>query len=169
MRIDSLLAMTASVALLASGCSLVATKGAPSYATGPTPPDCTTSKLPVYADGAISAGAVGTSLFLGLAALGNSSRRETLGYATLFTFLGSIPFAVSGIVGGVRVRSCRKAHATWRLMQQPAPMYPPPPPGSPYPPPASPYPPPASPYPPPASPYPPPASPNPPPGASAAE
>lgn len=162
MRIDSLLAMTASVAVLASGCSLVATKGAPSYAMGPTPPDCTTSKLPVYADGAISAGAVATSLFLGLAALGNSERRETLGYATLYTFLGSIPFAVSGIIGGVRVRSCRKAHETWRLVQQPAPAYPLP--GSPYPPPGSPYPPPGSPYPPPASPYPPQAPPAPPPG-----
>ena len=86
------------------------------------PPSCTTSKVPVYVDGAVSAGAVATSLFVGLAALGNSDKREQLGYATLFTFLASIPFGVSGIVGGVRVNACRRAQATYRSLQTP--MYP---------------------------------------------
>jgi hypothetical protein len=79
----------------------------------------------VYVDGAVSAGAVATALFIGLAALGNSSRRDELGYATLFTFLGAVPFAVSGVIGGVRVRSCRNAHNVWRSMQQPPPYAPP--------------------------------------------
>jgi hypothetical protein len=106
--------VAAVLALVASGCSLVATTGAPDQIAGPRPPDCTTSKVPVYVDSAIGVGAVGTSLFIGLAALASSGRRETLGYATLFTFLTSIPFTVSGIIGGARVRSCRKARDAWR-------------------------------------------------------
>jgi hypothetical protein len=132
--------VASSLALAASGCSIIGTTGAPSTITpGPKPPDCTTSKLLIYGDGALSAGAVGTSLFLGIAALGDSENRSKLGYATLFTFLGSIPFAVSGIVGGARVRSCRRAHEQWRAMQPygsspygppygPSPYGPPPPP-----------------------------------------
>lgn len=120
-------AFATAVALVASGCSIVTTKGAPGQIGGPTPPDCTTSKAAVYFDGVVSGGAVATSLFLGLAALAKSDRREDLGYATLFTFLGGVGFSVSALVGGVRVRSCRKANETWRAMQQPpayAPMAP---------------------------------------------
>jgi hypothetical protein len=129
-------AVAAFVAVALSGCSIIAVRGAPDQLVPNTPPDCTTSKLMVYADGAIAAGAVGTSLFIGLAALANSDKREQLGYATLFTFLGSIPFLVSGIIGGVRVNSCRKAHEQFRMMMQPQPYYGPPAP-YPYPPPQS--------------------------------
>jgi hypothetical protein len=138
-------------AIATAGCSIVTTTGGPDYpAPPPAPaPDCTTSKLMVYVDSTISVSAVATSLFIGLAALANSDRRTELGYATLFTFLGSIPFAVSGIVGGVRVNSCRKAHEQYRMMMQPQPQpYGPPSPYGPAPYPA-PYPQPA-PYPPPA-------------------
>ncbi|MGE3454399.1 MAG: hypothetical protein AB7O24_04735 [Kofleriaceae bacterium] len=152
-------ALTVSAVLLSSGCSLVATKGAPSQVGGPTPPDCSMSMLPVYVDGTVAAAAVATSLFIGLAALGNSNRRDELGHATLYTFLGSIPFAVSGIIGGVRVRSCRRAQDTWRSMQQPPPYGPPYAPPPPYPPQGSaPYP---SPYGTPPPPYTPPSQPPP--------
>ncbi len=102
----------------------------------------------VYVDSTISVGAVATSLFLGLGALANSDKRTELGYATLFTFLGSLPFAVSGIVGGVRVNSCRKAHEQYRMMTQPQPYGPAPYGPAPYP---APYPQPA-PYPAPSGP-----------------
>ena len=116
-------------ALVATGCSIVTTTGAPAVVSPATPPDCTTSKLAVYGDGVLSGGAIGTSLFLGLAALANTGdKRSDLGYATLFTFLASVPFAVSGVIGGVRVQSCRRAHEQWRALQAPAYVYPPPPP-----------------------------------------
>ena len=145
--------ITALFALAVTGCSIVTVTGAPDQvAPTPSPPDCTTSMAAVYVDGVISAGALATSLFMGLAALADSDKRSELGYATLFTFLGSIPFAISTIVGGARVNSCRKAHEQYRMMTQPQPQpYGPPAPygaPAPYGPPA-PYPQPA-PYPPPA-------------------
>ena len=83
--------------------------------------------------------AIGTSLFLGLGALANSGdKRDQLGYATLFTFLSGIPLAISGIVGGVRVNSCRKAHEQYRMMMAPQPQYYGPPSPYPYPYPAPP-------------------------------
>lgn len=126
-------ALTAAATLLATSCSLVSTRGGPDNVAGPTPPACSTSKAPLYVDGAVAGAAVGTSLFLGLAALGNSGKREQLGYATLFTLLGGVAFSVSSLVGSLRVRSCRKAHQTWRMMQvQAPPPYAPPAPGGPY-------------------------------------
>lgn len=94
-----------------AGCSVVTTRGAPGGPPTAGPPACTTSKTAIYVDGALSAAAVGTSLFLGLAALGNADDRSRLGHATLYTFLGGVAFSVSGLIGGVRVRSCRRAQA----------------------------------------------------------
>lgn len=148
---NQLASMAAVVALLAQGCSIVTTKGAPDRLPPGRPPDCTTSKATLYGDGLLSAAAVGTSLFLGIAALAKEAdladdETNKLAYATLFTFLGGVGFSISGLVGGVRVRSCRRAHDQWRLQQAPQPgVYPYAPPPSPYPPPASPYAPPTSP------------------------
>jgi hypothetical protein len=137
----------AALSLSLVGCGIAFTTGAPSQVSSQAPPDCTTSKLAVYADGVVAAGAVGTSLFIGLAALAKGGD-SNLGYATLFTFLGGVGFSISGVVGGVKVNGCRRAHRQWRAMQVPT-GYPPPP----YPPPG--YPPGA--YPPGAYPPPPPA------------
>lgn len=160
------LTLVLATSVLASGCGILFTTGRPAVLTPQAPPDCTTSKKAVYADTVIMATAMGTSLFLGLGAIakeGDLAEGETnrLAYATLFTFLGGVAFSVSGIVGGVRVRGCRKAHDEWRAGRM---MYGPP--GAPYPaPPGAQYP--APPYPAPPGPAPAPA-PAPAPGPSVA-
>ena len=116
-----------SIALVSSGCSLAFTKSPDPPRPVPVDPDCTSSKAAVYGDGILMGAAMGTSLFLGLAALADSDNRSDLGYATLFTFLGGVVFAVSGVIGGMRVQQCRDAEERWRLTQpQPFPGPPPP-------------------------------------------
>ncbi len=112
------------LAVALCGCSIITVRGAPDHPT-PSPPDCTTSKAAVYVDGVLGGGAVATSLFVGLGALADSNNREQLGYAALFTFLSAIPLAISGIIGGARVESCRDAHDQYRMRQAP-PFYAPP-------------------------------------------
>lgn len=146
------LALVIAASVAASGCGILFTTGRPAVLTPQAPPDCTTSKKGVYADTVVMGVAMGTSLFLGLAAIakeGDLAEGETnrLAYATLFTFLGAVGFSVSGIVGGVRVRGCRKAHEEWRAGRT---MYGPP--GAGYP--SPPYAPPPAPYAPPPSPGP---------------
>ena len=124
---------------MASGCAIVTTKGPPDVVSAQAPPDCTTSKAAPYIDGIVSGAAVGTALFLGIAALAKQGQladgeRNDLAYATLYTFLGGVGFSVSGIVGGVRVNACRQAHERWQLQHALSPPYqpqypPPPPPG----------------------------------------
>jgi hypothetical protein len=116
-----LLSLAWACAVTASGCAVVTTRGAPAQLAPSAPPACTTSNAAVYVDGTLSGAAVGTSLFLGLAALADSDNRSRLGYATLYTFLGGVGFSVSGVIGGVRVRSCRRAHEAWRATQPPPP------------------------------------------------
>ncbi|HVK86076.1 MAG TPA: hypothetical protein VM513_18270 [Kofleriaceae bacterium] len=137
---NQLASVAAVVALLAQGCSIITTRGAPDTIQPGRPPDCTTSKAAVYGDGLLGGAAIATSLFLGIAALAKEAElgddeTNDLAYATLFTFFGSIGFSVSGIVGGVRVRSCRRAHDQWRLQQAlppgASPYTPPPPPYAP--------------------------------------
>lgn len=138
----SMLKLSASVAvaaLLAQGCSLVTTHGPPATLDPRRPPDCTTSKAPVYVDGAIAGAAVGAAVLLGIVALAKQASLDDgetndYAYATLYTFLGGFGFSISGVVGGVKVRSCRRATADWRRQlgaplpytpQQPPPFAPP--------------------------------------------
>jgi hypothetical protein len=114
---------------MASGCAIVTTKGPPAGVSSHAPPDCTTSKAAVYVDGIVAGAAVGTALFLGIAALAKQGQvadgeSNDLAYATLYTFLGGVGFSLSGIVGGVRVNACRQAHETWQLQPAPSPPYP---------------------------------------------
>jgi hypothetical protein len=132
-------ASVAVVALLAQGCAIVTTHGAPSTLTPQHPPDCTTSKAAVYVDGAIAGAAVGTAVLLGIVALAKQAALDDgetndYAYATLYTFLGGVGFSISGVVGGLKVRSCRRATADWRRQfSAPLPYTPQPYPPQPYP------------------------------------
>jgi hypothetical protein len=141
----STLALILAVATATSGCGLVFTRGPSGRPMpGAPPPDCTTSKAAVYGDTVVTGAAMGTALFLLIAAAaeeGDRAEGETnqAAMASLYTFLGGVGFSISGIVGGLRVKRCRRAHGEWRMMQGgPPPGYPPqgyPPPGYPPPPP----------------------------------
>lgn len=114
----SVLAFSLAVLIAGSGCGFVFARG-PSgpIAPGSPPPDCTTTKAPAYVDGLLTGAMMGTALFLLLAAAGDEDKRSDYATASLFTFLGSIPVSISGIVGGHRVNKCRSAHQRWRQLQ----------------------------------------------------
>ena len=99
--------MKLALVVLVAGCSFARTSNPQSP---PQPPNCSTSKTPLYVDTAIAAVALVGGIVLAIDSGINESRETVSGSIAVGLVLGSVAFGGSFHIGENRVKRCRAAH-----------------------------------------------------------
>jgi hypothetical protein len=131
-------ALVLAASITSSGCSVFLTKSRPDHLTPASPPDCTTSKTPVFVDGTLGLVGAAANPFLGLYALSKKEDYddgETNPWAVAWAvnIVVAAGLLTSALIGHYTVKHCREAHEEWNALRAAPPPQPQPsPPPSPY-------------------------------------